>query len=226
MGGSKDPAVFILSSASRCGECERELDRGAWITLVGEGEERTPVCLQCSDFDHLVFLPRGDAALTRRAGKYSKLRCIVLQWSRHRKRYERQGTLVEEAALHQAEQECLADADVRARRAERRRELEAGADEDFTNRFQQVILGLYPSAPVEEAEAIARRTCQRNSGRVGRSAAAREFDQGMIRLAVRAHLRHEHTPYDDLLMEGMPRKEARCEIRRALDEAEARWSGA
>jgi hypothetical protein len=53
--------------------------------------------------DHLIFLPSGDAALTRRAGKYSTLSAVVLQWSRARKRYERQGLLVEEAALQRAE---------------------------------------------------------------------------------------------------------------------------
>jgi hypothetical protein len=26
-----------------------------------------PLCLSCADLDHLIYLPRGDAALTRRA---------------------------------------------------------------------------------------------------------------------------------------------------------------
>src|SRR5258706_9833338 len=87
-------------------ECGEELGRKAWITLAGE---RRALCLACADLDHLVFLPSGDAALTRRAYKHSKLAAVVLKWSRARKRYERQGILVEEAALALAEQECLAD---------------------------------------------------------------------------------------------------------------------
>jgi hypothetical protein len=47
----------------------------------------------------------GDAALTRRAGKHSKLSAVVLKWSRARKRYERQGLLVEETVLQRAEDE-------------------------------------------------------------------------------------------------------------------------
>jgi hypothetical protein len=43
----------------------------------------------------------------------------VLKWSRARRRYERQGLLVEEAALDRAEAECLADGEARARRRER-----------------------------------------------------------------------------------------------------------
>ena len=64
----------------------------------------------------LVFLPSGEAALTRRAKKASGLSAVVVRWSRTRKRYERQGLLVEEAALEQAEQQCLADEDARTRR--------------------------------------------------------------------------------------------------------------
>jgi hypothetical protein len=43
----------------------------------------------------------------------------VLKWSRARKQYERQGLLVEEQAIEQAEQECLADSEARAIRRER-----------------------------------------------------------------------------------------------------------
>ena len=223
MPASDDPAVFILTRPSKCSECEVDLARGDWITLVGEGEQRDAFCLECSDFDHLVFLPRGDAALTRRAGKYSNLRCIVLKWNRRRQHYDRQGTLVEEAALDRAEEECLADAELRERRAERRRERDAEHDEAFAAKFTEAILNLYPAAPEEEAITIACRACQRNSGRVGRSAAAREFQPKAIELAVRAHLRHCHTDYDLLLMKGIPRLDARHQIAHDLDTAEANW---
>ncbi len=79
-------------------------------------EEMGPVCLDCADLDHLVFLGSGDATLTRRAKKPSRLSAVVVRWSRVRKRYERQGILVEEAALQRAEAECLADQEIRAQR--------------------------------------------------------------------------------------------------------------
>jgi hypothetical protein len=69
----------------------------------GEGllfmEDPGPLCLACADLDHLVFLPSGDAALTRRAKKASRLSAVVVRFSTTRKRYERQGVLVEESAL-------------------------------------------------------------------------------------------------------------------------------
>src|SRR5262245_36567414 len=108
--------VFISNRESTCAECKENLGSKAWITLVGE---KGASCLTCADLDHLIFLPSGDAALTRRAKKHSTLSSVVLKWSRARKRYERQGLLVEEQALEKAEEECLADSKVRERRRER-----------------------------------------------------------------------------------------------------------
>src|SRR5688572_19987511 len=47
---------------------------------------------------------------------------VVLKWSRSRKRYERQGLLVETSAIEKAEAECLQDADIRERRRQREAE--------------------------------------------------------------------------------------------------------
>ena len=84
--------VFITTREASCDECGEDLGRRAWIMLV---EDKGALCLACADLDHLVFLPAGDAALTRRSRKYSTLCAVVLKWSRARKRYERQGLLVE-----------------------------------------------------------------------------------------------------------------------------------
>jgi hypothetical protein len=107
--------VSITTRESVCDECGEGLGHYAWIALV----DGKAYCLSCADLDHLIFLPAGDAALTRRSAKYSRLSAVVLKWSRARKRCERQGLLVEESALQRAERECLADEEVRARRRER-----------------------------------------------------------------------------------------------------------
>src|ERR1700674_4470101 len=110
---SQEFKVFISNRESTCGECGENLGSKAWITLAGE---KGALCLACADLDHLLFLPSGNVALTRRAGKHSTLVAVVLKWSRARKRYERQGLLVEEQGLEKAEKECLADSEVRIRR--------------------------------------------------------------------------------------------------------------
>jgi hypothetical protein len=42
-------------------------------------EDDAPLCLVCADLDHLAYLPSGDAALTRRAKKTSRLSAVALQ---------------------------------------------------------------------------------------------------------------------------------------------------
>jgi hypothetical protein len=61
-----------------------------------------PACMRCAGLDHLEFLPAGDAGLTRRAHRASELSAVVVRFSGSRKRYERQGLLVEPAALELA----------------------------------------------------------------------------------------------------------------------------
>jgi hypothetical protein len=185
-------------------------------------EDAGPLCMRCADLDHLVFLPSGDAALTRRARKRSRLSAVVVRFSRARKRYERQGILVEEAALERAEAECLADEPARVRRREREAARRAQEDVALQERMATAILAMFPRCPAARAQAIARHTATRGSGRVGRTAAARKLDPGAIELAVVASVRHEDTAYDDLLMSGTDRVEARDrvwnDVSRVLDD--------
>jgi hypothetical protein len=136
--------VFISTRDSMCDECRENLGRGAWITLV---EGKGALCLSCADLDYLVFLGSGDAALTRRAKKHSTLSAVVLKWSRARKRYERQGLLVEARALEEAEKECLSGGEVRARRREREAERRAEVDQDYVRKFALRVRELYPGCP-------------------------------------------------------------------------------
>ncbi|WP_246486682.1 DUF2293 domain-containing protein [Kribbella qitaiheensis] len=186
-------------------------------------EDDAPHCLACMDLDHLVFLPSGNTALTRRARKESTLSAIVVRWSRARKRYERQGVLVEQPALELAEAQCLADSDVRARQRERAREKRADEDVEFQQRMTAEISRLFPACPPERAQAIANHAGTRSSGRVGRSAAGRALEENAITLAVVASIRHENTPYDELLMAGVARSAARDQIREQLDQALSSW---
>ena len=200
--------------------CARCAGTGDLLTMDDAG----PLCMTCADLDHLVFLGAGDAALTRRAKKASVLSAVVVRWSRSRKRYERQGILVEEPALEQAEQERLADEDARTRRRERDRERRADEDVELQARMAAEIARLFPSRPPERAEAIARHTALRGSGRVGRSAAGRALDEQAITLAVVASVRHQDTDYDSLLMSGVSRDVARDRIRPDIDRTLASWA--
>jgi hypothetical protein len=224
MKQTEDLKVFISTSDrdSACCECGEALGRGAWITLV---EGKGALCLACADLDHLIFLPSGDAALTRRARKHSILSAVVLKWSRARKRYERQGLLVEEQAMEGAEAECLADGEVRARRREREAERRVQLDHEYVERFAQRVRELFPACPTGRERAIAEHACRKYSGRIGRSAAGKSLDEEAIRLAVTAHVRHTETGYDELLGKGYDRREAREQVEREVLQVLAKWEG-
>jgi hypothetical protein len=68
-------------------------------------EKPGPACLRCVGLDDLEFLPAGDALLTRRVKAKSARRAVVVRFSRTRRRYERQGLLVEPQALADAQRE-------------------------------------------------------------------------------------------------------------------------
>lgn len=216
---SKDLVVFSILRDSKCAECGGELWHGSLLYM----ESGRPLCLRCADLDHLVYLGRGDAALTRRARKYSTLSAVVVRFSRSRGRYERQGLLVEEAALERAERECLADADQRAVRREREESRRAEQDHDLAARMADAILELFPGCPPTEARAIALHTAVRGSGRVGRTGAGRALEQDAVTAAVVAAIRHRHTRYDELLMTGYDRVDARAAVRDAVDRLLVCW---
>ena len=217
---SAEIKVFISHRDSKCDECGEELGRKAWITLE---EGKGALCLACADLDQLVFLPTGDAALTRRARKHSVLSAVVLKFSKARGRYERQGLLVEEHALDKAEAECLADAEARELRAQRQRERLAELDRNYVEEFAKRVRRLFPGCPADREAQIAEHACRKYSGRIGRSAAAKSFDEAAVLLAVAAHIRHRETNYDELLAEEGDRREARAQVRYQVDEILRGW---
>ena len=212
--------VFISTKDSFCDECGENLGRRAWITLV---KDKGALCLSCADLDHLVFLPSGDAALTRRARKHSILSAVVLKWSRARKRYERQGLLVETQALEQAERECLADNEARARRREREASRREELDRQYVERFAMRVRELFPRCPIGIEEIIAEHTCLKHSDRIGRSLAAKDLDENAVRLAIIAHIRHTETNYDTLLVRGYDRWDARAMVEEEVDRILNSW---
>lgn len=218
-GESKDIVVFMFRKETKCAECGRELFDGNLLRL----EADRPLCMDCADLGQLEFLTAGNTALTRQATKYSPLRAVVVRWARARNRYERQGILVTPEAIDRAETECLADEEQRGRqraRAAARREIE---DHEYESAVARELTKMFPGCPPMEAAQTAAWTCRKHSGRVGRSAAAKEFDPQALRLAVIAHIRHTQTRYDELLMNQGDRAAAREAVRDKIDEVMARW---
>ncbi|WP_238845250.1 DUF2293 domain-containing protein [Nocardia terpenica] len=211
-----DLTVVAAAESWSCCECA---ETGPYRIMSGAG----PLCLTCADLDHLEFLPAGDAALSRRAKKESTLSAIVVRYNARRRRHEREGILVEEAALVRAERLCLADEEVRLRRRERDRVRRDEQDVEFRDRFATEIRRLFPHCPDDRSAEIAEHAALRGSGRVGRSAAAKVLAAEAVTLAVVASIRHRDTAYDRLLMNGTPRQQARAQIRADLDRVLESW---
>ncbi len=151
------------------------------------------------------------------------MHAVVLKWSRARKRYERQGLLLEESALEQAETECLADAEIRERRRIREGEKREIVDKEYVRKYGEQIRQYYPCMPLGLEVKIAEHACEKYSGRVGRSKEAKDFDEKSITLAVTAHIRHTETEYDELLMRGVDRYDARRIISDKISQVLEKW---
>ena len=215
--------VFIPSKDSACSKCGVKIVHKDFLTLE---KDRGALCMKCAGLEHLIFLPSGDTALTRRAKKHSSLSALVLHWSRSRRRYERQGLLVEQNAITKAEHECESDNEVREKRKIRETAKREVLDREYIELFAKRIMELSPSCPKGREIEIAEHACRKYSGRVGRSAMAKELDAKAVRLAVIAHIRHAETKYDELFIAGHNKETARAKIRENLDKILKKWEEA
>jgi hypothetical protein len=95
---SRAPDLVVIKPLNSEWTCHRCGKTGELLMMENPG----PACLSCVGLDDLTFLPAGDALLTRRAKANSARRAVVVRFSKTRRRYERQGLLVEPSALEEA----------------------------------------------------------------------------------------------------------------------------
>jgi hypothetical protein len=90
-------------------------------------------------------------------------------------------------------------------------------------RFATRVREVFPRCPSRREVSIAEHACLKYSGRVGRSAAAKSLDENAVRMAVIAHIRHAETEYDELLMRGYERWDARAQVEEAVRQVLDKW---
>ncbi|MGY8711231.1 hypothetical protein RAD16_36340 [Bradyrhizobium sp. 18BD] len=98
---SRAPELVVIQPLNDAWKCHRCAGAGDFLIMEGPG----PACLRCAGLDDLEFLPAGDALLTRRVKANSTRHAVVVRFRRSRRRYERQGLLVEPRALSEAQRE-------------------------------------------------------------------------------------------------------------------------
>ncbi len=176
------------------------------------------------------YLPAGDATLTRAVKNACGEQVLYAVMKRVSKRYPpRQVGLWAPAsviAAHRERVEAMRTEDHKVRLAQQRRKRQ----ERDIKVFCEAIRQRFPGCPVDEAQMIAEHACEVGSGRVGRSRTADE----PVRAAVVAHIRHEHTDYDEMLfaytyewMDASEREEVRRQVREKvrarIEEILRRW---
>ncbi|CAG9999243.1 unnamed protein product [Clonostachys byssicola] len=88
--------------------------------------------------------------------------------------------------------------------------------------FEVAILRLFPRIPLQDLEKVLDRALKKRSGRVGRT--GKLTIDSKARLAVIAHIRHNHTEYDSLLKQKRKsRGSARDDIAPKLKQLCAEW---
>ncbi|KAL5342420.1 hypothetical protein BJX70DRAFT_320851 [Aspergillus crustosus] len=174
-------------------------------------------CLQKEPLpDDYVFVPRGNVYITRNCRSKTK--------ESHRlvyKVYDNTGKLsmgiripsdVYTAVLQSAEQ----TADSRANAVKLR-------DEKDLAHSQQLLRQRFPLMPAESLDVILHHAFLKGSGRVGRTSTT--SDEHKAILAVEAHIRHTHTPYESMLRAGKQRDVARRKVRETVQSIRAAWEG-
>lgn len=212
---------FTKKETLSCQRCKRPVKLGK--RFVAESEEHRGTCFTCSPYTSATLLPPGDAAMTRRSKKHSEYCGILFTWNKRRKRFERKGQYVEAKAIELAKKECAADETKRAISNEKAAVKRAADDVIYIATFAKSIKKRYPNCPVNREVAIAQHACEKHSGRVGRTAHAKQFDANMIDLAVEAHIRHTETDYDNQFNRGKTKRTIRSEVKQDITSILNKW---
>jgi hypothetical protein len=96
---SRAPELVVIQPLNTEWTCHRCGGSADLLMMETPG----PACLRCAGLDDLAYLPAGDALLSRRAKAKSTRYAVVVRFSKTRRRYERQGLLVEPKALADAQ---------------------------------------------------------------------------------------------------------------------------
>jgi hypothetical protein len=102
---NQPPELVVISPLNDDWTCHRCGGTGDLLIMEKPG----PACLRCAGLDDLEFLPAGDALLTRRVHAASARHAVVVRFSKTRRRYERQGLLVEAQTLAQTQRQLEED---------------------------------------------------------------------------------------------------------------------
>ena len=158
-----------------------------------------------------VFVAKGNVYITRHCREKTRQAGRILYIIQDSRKKVRVGLACPNHILREVQ------ADDKATAIHRKKQVSA-RDKNYIANARAILLRLFPLIPPESAEQVLSHGYLKGSGRVGRSSTM--SDSNKMIMAVTAHVRHKHTPYDALLRQKGPgqaaRFEARAEIRTDL----------
>ncbi|PLB44588.1 hypothetical protein P170DRAFT_288901 [Aspergillus steynii IBT 23096] len=166
--------------------------------------------------ENYVFVPKGDVYITRHCRSKTKEteRTVYVVYDNEAK-YP-QGLRVPSDIYDAVLKSAAATAESRASAVKLR-------DEKDLAHSREVLSSEFPLMPTESLDAILDHAFCKGSGRVGRTSLVDEENKAAM--AVEAHIRHTHTPYEELLRAGTSRDTARRNVREKIQSIMAAWQG-
>ncbi|OJI97196.1 hypothetical protein ASPVEDRAFT_119655 [Aspergillus versicolor CBS 583.65] len=163
-----------------------------------------------------VFVPRGDVYVTRNCRSKTKesQRLVYKVYDNTGKRS--QGIRVPADVYTTVLQSAQETAESRAGAVKLR-------DQKDLAQSRELLCKQFPLMPVGSLDVILHHAFLKGSGRVGRTTTT--SDERKAILAVEAHIRHMHTPYEILLRQGKSRDDARKEVWEMVQAIRMAWAG-
>ncbi|OJJ63743.1 hypothetical protein ASPSYDRAFT_142513 [Aspergillus sydowii CBS 593.65] len=163
-----------------------------------------------------VFVPRGDVYVTRNCRSKTKesQRLVYKVYDNTGKKA--QGIRIPADVYTTVLQSAQETAETRANAVKLR-------DQKDLAQSRELLCKQFPLMPVGSLDVILHHAFLKGSGRVGRTTTT--SDERKAILAVEAHIRHMHTPYETLLREGKSREEARKEVWQMVQAIRMAWAG-
>ncbi|KAG0153844.1 hypothetical protein Pdw03_6058 [Penicillium digitatum] len=215
---SIDAGSPIQSLAEVLNETKRRKPKKTWAALIPVSDapleknivEHVPLP------DGYVLVPKGDVYITRHCRSKTKEseRMVYVVYNRTGKRTL--GIRVPEEIYTEVHEAAAATKESRAKAVQVR-------DAKDLSKSRDLLKNEFPLMPTETLKIILEHAFLKGSGRVGRTAML--SDEKKTLLAVEAHIRHVHTPYEKLLEEGVSRKDAREQVWSTIQAVELAWQG-
>ncbi|KAF4216146.1 hypothetical protein CNMCM8980_007482 [Aspergillus fumigatiaffinis] len=197
---------------------QQSLKYSKFVRLTASTEPLEENCLDREPLrDNYVFVPKGDVYITRHCRTQTKESCRIVYVVYDNAGKRNIGLRVPKDVYAAVLKSAAATADLRAHAVKTR-------DEKDLSRARQILRNKFPLMPAESLETIVDHAFLKCSGRVGRT--TRKTDEQKANLAVEAHIRHTHTPYESLLDAGKARQEAREAVWDMVQAIKAAWEGA